>query len=237
LSVEIAGNIHGMMQRAKNLRSDAIEYFNYQTSSRSEIADRKTVATFFQIYESLRTDVIDLFASDATVHSLPSLSMSKGLFASNVELIEVSAGAQQIIGFLEGKVIDIFGKKIRKFPVEEKELDALPSTTKLLILEAIDEYDYNHSYACCCICGLAFHSLVQEGCKKHNLPFEGLARGIGALKNANAIKEDLHKSLIDLEKYYRDKISAHLTSEVATDEKARLFLSSLLSLSKAIFAN
>lgn len=55
------------------------------------------------------------------------------------------------------------------------------------------------------------------------------------MKDANVIKEDLHRSLMDLEKYYRDKISAHLTSEVATDEKARLFLSSLLELAKAIF--
>lgn len=214
-----------------------IQYFNYQSRTMRDIPDKKTLATFFQIYERLRTDVISLFSSDTTVHSLPHLSMSDSLFGSNPELLEIGAGAEQIIGFLEGKVIDVFGKKIRKFPVEERELDALPPTTKLLVLEAIDEYDYNHSYACCCICGLAFHSLVQEGCQKHNLPFEGLAKGISALKNANVIKEDLHKSLLDLEKYYRDKISAHLTSEAATDEKARLFLSSLLSLSKAIFAS
>jgi hypothetical protein len=76
---------------------------------------------------------------------------------------------------------------------------------------------------------------VKEGCKKYGLEYAALANGIKALKEAGKIKEDLFKSLLDLEKYYRDKISAHVTSEIATDEKARLFLSALLSLGKVLF--
>jgi len=175
-----------------------------------------------------------LFHSDSTVNSLPFFSLGERTRIS--ELIRLVAGLDQIIGFLEGKQIDALGTRARKFPVQEKELKSLPSTTRLLLEEAIGEYDYDHSYACCCICGLAFESLVKEGCKRNELQYRGLAKGITALKEAEVIKEDLYKSLMDLEKYYRDKISAHLTSEVATNEKARLFLSSLLSLGRAIFA-
>jgi hypothetical protein len=234
LSTQLAGKIHELMQRAKNLRNNVAKYHTHATVSMKGYGDSRVLETHFQIYTNLRNDIIKLFHSDTTVNSLLSLSPEDRFELS--DLVILIAGLDQIIGFLEGKQVDVLGTRIRKFPVQEKELDILPSTTRLLLLEAIGEYDYNHSYACCCICGLTFESLVKEGCKKNNLPYEGLANGIKALKEAEVIKEDLHKSLMDLEKYYRDKISAHLTSVVATDEKARLFLSSLLSLGKAIFA-
>lgn len=223
------GKVYGLIQRAKSLRNNVIGYWGTQLF----YADSRMLETYFEIYDKIRNDVIGLFPSDKTVHSLPYLGVVKRL--DKDELLRIVAGLDQITSFLEGKEIDVLGTTVRTFPYEEKEMDVLPSTTRLLLLEAIAEYNHFHSYACCCICGLAFESIVKEGCKKNNLAYEGLARGVKALKETEVIKEDLHKTLMDLEKYYRDKISAHLTSEVATDEKARLFLSSLLSLAKAIF--
>jgi hypothetical protein len=55
------------------------------------------------------------------------------------------------------------------------------------------------------------------------------------MKESGIIKVDLYSLLLDLDKFYRDKISAHLTSEIATDEKARLFLATLLLLGKTLF--
>ena len=147
----------------------------------------------------------------------------------------LSSFVGQMLGFLKGKKSVIVEGEKRSFPVDEEELNLLPQSTQQLIMEAVSEFEYRHSYACCCICRLAFESLVKEGCKKYGLEYAGLANGIKALKEAGKIKEDLFKSLLDLEKYYRDKISAHVTSEIATDEKARLFLSVLLSLGKALF--
>jgi len=229
----LEGKIYGLLERAKILRSDAIEYFNYVVKRRLIEANKGVLKTYSDIYKGIKNDVTKLFSSDSTVWSLPSLEIVHE--TSKYELLKLTSGLDQVIGFLEGKRVEVLGTTVRKFPVQEKELNILPDSTKLLLMEAIEEYNHLHSYACCCICGLAFESLVKEGCKKNNLSYEGLARGITALKDANVIKEDLYKSLMDLEKYYRDKISAHLTSEVATDEKARLFLSSLLSLAKVIF--
>jgi hypothetical protein len=195
-------------------------------------AEKEIVQSYFNMYDNVRNEVVRLFHSDAAVHSIPHLSIGN---SGRQELLKLIAGSNQIIGFLEGKQVDILGTTVRTFPYDEKELDILPTTTRLLLLEAIGEFNHYHSYACCCICGLALESLVKEGCGRHNLQYETLAKGIGSLKDTKVIKEDLHKTLMDLEKYYRDKISAHLTSEVATDEKARLFLSSLLSSAKAIF--
>ena len=215
---------------------DVVDGFEFIEKSMWNSVQEKDNALnmYVQIYNSIRTDVTKLFKSDKTVNSLPFLLGGK---YSHTEFLRLHTSLGQIIAFLEGKQVGELGTRVRTFPYQEKELDILPSTTKLLLLEAIGEYDYNHSYACCCICGLAFESLVKEGCKKNNLSYQSLAKGIKALKEAKTIKEDLYKSLMDLEKYYRDKISAHLTSEVATDEKARLFLSSLLSLGKAVFAS
>ena len=238
MSADLEGKIYGLIQRTKKLMSDAIGYFDYiEKTSSSRWAKENVLETYFKIYKGIRNDVITLFYSDATVHNLPSLSVELKGSGSNTELLRLVAGLDQVIAFLEGKQVGALGTRVRTFPYQEKELDILPSTTKLLLLEAIGEYDYNHSYACCCISGLAFESLVKEGCKRNNLSYGGLANGIKTLKEAKVIKEDLYKSLVDLEKYYRDKISAHLTSEAATDEKARLFLSSLLSLAKTIFAS
>lgn len=232
LSTDLTGKIHGLIQRVKSLKSDATGLFD---RTRSSYVHADVLDTYFDIYNKIRNDIVGLFSSDKIVHSLPYLSIkSRG---DKYELLKVVAGLGQVMGFLEGKQVDVLGTKVRTFPYQEKELDILPSTTRLLLLEAIGEYDYNHSYACCCISGLAFESLVKEGCKRNNLSYGGLANGIKTLKEAKVIKEDLYKSLVDLEKYYRDKISAHLTSEAATDEKARLFLSSLLSLAKTIFAS
>lgn len=232
MSADLAGSILGLIQRAKSLKSNSIEYFNVTERSPTHYTEPTVLKMYFTMYEGIRNEVIRLFHSDVAIHSLPSLSVSSG---GRHDIFSLVAGCNQVIGFLEGKQADVLGTKVRTFPYKEEELDILPATTKLLLLEAIGEFNYFHSYACCCICGLTLESLVQEGCKKHNISYKGLAKGIEDLKEAKVIKEDLHKSLIDLEKYYRDKISAHLTSEVATDEKARLFLSSLLSLVKAIF--
>jgi hypothetical protein len=234
MSANSIGSIYGLMQRAKSLKSNALDYFRYLTRSPPlrSISDKVT-KSYFDMYAALIDEVWRVFQSDEGVESLPDLSAESS--SARDDLINLVAATNQIIGFLEGKQVDVSGATPKTFPYDEKELDILPVSTKLLFLEAIGEYDYDHSYACSCICGLALQSLVQEGCRKHNLPYDGLAKGIGALKEAKIIKEDLHKTLLDLEKYYRDKISAHLTSEVATDEKARLFLSSLLSSGKAIF--
>ena len=234
MSAHLRGKLHGLIQRAYKLKLDANAYYISLVAS-SMLGDSTVLETYFKIYDSIRNEVVGLFYSDTAVHSLPSLT--RGMINRPTELLKLVAGLNQVIGFLEGKQLDAYGTTIRTFPVQDKELDILPSTTRLLLLEAIEEYNHFHSYACCCISGLAFESLVKEGCRENNLQYKGLANGIKALKEAKVIKEDLHKSLMDLEKYYRDKISAHLTSEVATDEKARLFLSSLLSLGKAIFAS
>jgi hypothetical protein len=233
LSEELTGKTVGLMERAENLRKNISTYYQILTSRQVYLAKENVVKTYFGIYKIIRDDVIKSFHLDAIVYGLPSLTYEDN---HRAEFLRLVAGLDQVIGFLKGKQVDVLGTRVRKFPIKEKELDILPSVTKMLLLEAIGEYDYNHSYACCCICGLAFESLVKEGCEKNNLQYKGLANGIKALKEAKVIKEDLHKSLMGLEKYYRDKISAHLTSEVATDENARLFLSSLLSLGKAIFA-
>ena len=236
MSVDLRGKIHGLIKRAVNLRQDAIAYYQAMATMSTTRGHSNVLKTYFKIYNSIRNDVVGLFhSSDKTVNNLPLLFL--GDEHSLGELIILVANLDQVTGFLEGKQVGAYGTTIRTFPVQEKELEILPSTTKLLMLEAIEEFNHFHSYACCCISGLAFESLVKEGCRKNNLEYKGLANGIKALKEAKVIKEDLHKSLMDLEKYYRDKISAHLTSEVATDEKARLFLSSLLSLGKAIFAS
>jgi len=234
LSANLRGTIHGLIQRARNLTSEVNGHFNFLVMRSDYSVEENLSKDYFEMYNRIRYDIIALFSSDKTVQSLPYLPYKNN---HRTELLRLTAGLKQIIGFLEGKQIDVLGTTVRTFPYNEKELDVLPTTTKLLLLEAIGEYNYLHTYACCCICGLALESLVQEGCRKNDLSYEGLAKGIGALKEDKVIKEDLHKSLIDLEKYYRDKISAHLTSEIATDEKARLFLSSLLSLAKAIFPN
>jgi len=157
------------MQRAKGLRSRAIEYYN--SLQALTFADKEVLATFFQIYDKIRNDVIGLFHSDTTVHSLPFLSV-KMHYAR--ELVRLIVGLDQVIGFLEGKQVDVLGTTVRTFPYQEKELDILPTTTKLLLQEAIEEYNHFHSYACCCICGLAFQSLVQEGCKKIIYPIKVL---------------------------------------------------------------
>jgi hypothetical protein len=195
-----------------------------------------------KLYEALRNDVMSFFSGDLTVGSIPSAKSLEVKITYTFDrsslpgsFLTMSSYVDQMLGFLKGKKSVMVEGEKRSFPVDEKELSLLPQSTQQLIMEAVSEFEYRHSYACCCICGLAFESLVKEGCKKYGLDYAGLANGIKALKEAGKIKEDLFKSLLDLEKYYRDKISAHVTSEIATDEKARLFLSALLSLGKALF--
>lgn len=232
---DLRGKVVEFESRARKLQNRAVEYFNLfrQEPIRAMVIRSRTIDSLCGLYERLRSDVTKSFHSDSSVYGFP-LKPKKNVYHED-DLLNIVACLDQIVGFLEGKKQEIIGDTLRSFPVEDKELEILPTTTNLLMLEAIQEYNHFHSYACCCICGLAFESLVKEGCKKSNLPYEGLAKGIKALKDAGVVKEDLLKSLLDLEKYYRDKISAHVTSEVATDEKARLFLSSLLALAKAIF--
>jgi hypothetical protein len=195
-----------------------------------------------KLYEALRNDVMSFFSGDLTVGSIPSAKNLEAKITYTVDpspligrLLTILSYIDQMLGFLKGKKSVMLEGEKHSFPVDEDEFNLLPQSTQQLIMEAVSEYEYRHSYACCCICGLAFESLAKEGCKKYGLEYAGLANGIKALKEAGKIKEDLFKSLLDLEKYYRDKISAHVTSEIATDEKARLFLSALLSLGKALF--
>ncbi len=231
----LRGKVVEFESRARKLQNRAVEYFNlFRQDPISALVIRgDTIDSLCELYDKLRRGVTESFHSDSSVYSFP-LKPKKNVYHDD-DLLKIIAYLDQIIGFLEGKKQEIIGDTLRSFPVEDKELEILPTTTKLIMLEAIQEYNHFHSYACCCICGLAFESLVKEGCKKFNLPYKGLAKGINALKDVGVVREDLYKSLLDLEKYYRDKISAHVTSEVATDEKARLFLSSLLALAKAIF--
>jgi len=221
-------------ERAKKLKSDITELYNISIQSPFiYISEEYVIERIIKIYENLRKDIVSFFKDDPTIRSIPS---AEDLRTSSDDFLILSSYVDQILGFLKGKKL-MFEDEKRSFPIDENELNYLPQSTQQLIMEAISEFEYRHSYACCCICGLAFESLVKEGCKKYGLEYNGLANGIRALKEKGKIKEDLFKTLLDLEKYYRDKISAHVTSEVATDEKARLFLSALLSLGKALFSS
>ncbi|MEM3390465.1 MAG: hypothetical protein QW491_13835 [Thermoproteota archaeon] len=100
-------------------------------------------------------------------------------------------------------------------PLKKEKLIEFEKRAKSLKTHAITLYKANDSGNISC----------------HDELFEDLLKQY----EAGMIREDLFNSLLDLEKYYRDKISAHITSEIATDEKARLFLSALLSLGKALF--
>jgi len=221
-------------ERAKNLRSYITTLYKLITNGGiySSSSEEDAIIQAIKIYDVLKNDVVSFFSDDPTVGSIPS---TKDLKAKPDHLLILSSFVDQMLGFLKGKKSVMVEGEKRSFPLDEEELNLLPQGTQQLIMEAVSEYEYRHSYACCCISGLAFESMVKEGCKKYGLEYAGLANGIKALKEAGKIKEDLFKSLLDLEKYYRDKISAHVTSEIATDEKARLFLSALLSLGKALF--
>ena len=225
-------------ERAKNLKN----HFNglYKSYQERLPLDWSVVEEGINLYQALRNDIASFFSSDPTSSSIPSAEKLKSNilpFSGKYEniILILSSFVGQMLGFLKGKKSVMVEGEKRSFPLDEDELNLLPQSTQQLIMEAVSEFEYRHSYACCCICGLAFESLVKEGCKKYGLEYAGLANGIKALKEAGKIKEDLFKSLLELEKYYRDKISAHVTSEIATDEKARLFLSALLSLGKALF--
>ncbi|MCQ5337675.1 MAG: hypothetical protein NO475_05750 [Candidatus Methanomethylicia archaeon] len=221
-------------ERAKNLKSNITTLHNILISRSSTYIDEDYVIEhIIKIYENLRRDIVSFFKDDPTIGSI---SSAEDLRTSSDDFLILSSYVDQILGFLKGKKL-MFEDEKRSFPIDENELNYLPQSTQQLIMEAISEFECRHSYACCCICGLAFESLVKEGCKKYGLEYNSLANGIKALKERGKIKEDLFKTLLDLEKYYRDKISAHVTSEVATDEKARLFLSALLSLGKALFSS
>ncbi len=87
--------------------------------------------------------------------------------------------------------------------------------------------------ACCLTCGRIFEALVKEACKRNNLKFQGLARGIEKLKD-NGILKGHYKQFFEVSKYYRDKVS-HPTSEVFNKEKAKWFLSTLLIFVEELF--
>jgi len=219
-----------------------------------------TIRKFVSTYETLRSRLYEMNKASTLIPVITSFESPVRNYFLKAKLNELRLSSGQMTAYLEAK-LEALPEKVKElekqlavvekenkvlfeslnkfiqaedFKVEPEKLRSFPIEVQSSLHEALGIYKNGFYIACCSMCGNILESLVKGTCQRNNLEYEKLAQGIDVLKDAGIIKKP-YEQLIDVAKYYRDHAD-HPTSEAFTEEKAKLFLSSLIIFIEGIFA-
>lgn len=123
----------------------------------------------------------------------------------------------------------------KAYPINEDKLRIFDPATLNLFCEALDSYSVGAYTACCCVGRNLIQHFVQRLCKENSIKEGSLDSQIKKLVEMKIIELEHHSELLDVVKFFGHR-SAHPTTEVFSQEKANLMISTILILNEEIFS-